>query len=147
MLIAGVTALLAVGTVAPVLAAPQAGVDEIDRSRPTPDGGATKVAVGIYLIDLIEVRGALQSFVADVAVRAVWDDPRLAGRWPEAQTLPLDDVWHPALEVANERSLRTLFPEEVEVDPSGRVTSAVTAAPITRWAPIATLVATRNGAG
>lgn len=117
----GAAALLVVGTALPVAANPQSGVGVIDRSRPTPDGRATKITVGIYLIDLIEVRGAAQSFVADVAVRAVWNDPRLAGRWPEAQTLPRDDVWNPALEVVNERSLRSVFPDEVEVDPSGRV--------------------------
>jgi len=116
-----VAALVVMGSVAPVVATLQDEEGQIDRSRPTPDVRATVVTVGIYLIDLIEIRGAEQSFVADIAVRAVWHDPRLAGRWPQARMLPLDDVWHPALEVANERSLRRIFPEVVEVDPEGRL--------------------------
>ncbi len=40
-------------------------------------------------------------------------DPRLAGRWPSVQTVPLVDVWNPRLTLVNQQSVVQLFPERV----------------------------------
>lgn len=119
--LAAAMAVLAVVAGSPPWAAAQEEPLDSARARPGSDDGPTEVTVGVYLVDLIGIRGSEQSFVADIAVRAVWSDPRLAGRWADARTLPLDDVWHPALEIVNERSLRRVFAEVVEVQPSGRI--------------------------
>lgn len=44
-----------------------------------PGGGdATPVEVGIFVLDLMEIDDVAQGYVADLLVRAVWKDSRLA---------------------------------------------------------------------
>jgi hypothetical protein len=79
------------------------------------------VQVNLYLADLSEISGADQTFLADVVIQAAWQDPRLAGKWDSLTSVDLDAVWHPRLQVVNQRELSLLLPQRVEVEPSGRV--------------------------
>jgi hypothetical protein len=106
---------------APETAAQTTPDPTIERSRPAPGGEPTEVTVGLLMVDFFEVTDAEQSFLADLAVLARWRDPRLAGRWGDVQTLPLDQVWNPRLQIANRRLVDTSLPEVVEVSPDGSV--------------------------
>jgi hypothetical protein len=72
-------------------------------------------------VDLHEVSGADQTFHADVVVEAEWMDSRLASRSSGVRTLPLVDVWSPRLSLLNQKSVVQLFPDRVQVEPSGEV--------------------------
>ncbi len=102
-------------------AAPARGGAATDFSRPGAGGPPTHVRVHLYLADLFEISGADQTFVADVVVLAVWEDPRLVRKGPGARWMALDAVWHPRLGVVNQRGEPAPPPDGVEVDPSGRV--------------------------
>ena len=110
-----ILALLALAASA-ARAATDADLSRPDATAPTP------VRVGIYLVNLHDVIGAEQAFLADVMVKAEWRDPRLAGKGSEVRSLPLDEIWNPRLQLANQRSVTTSLPRRVEVDSSGRVT-------------------------
>ena len=81
----------------------------------------TKVKVAVYVIDLIEIDGASQTFQADIAARFSWNDPRLAQAGAGVRRMPLEDVWHPGLLVVNRRSSDRSMPEVVEVSEDGEV--------------------------
>lgn len=102
-------------------AAPAWCTTETDMSRPNAGGPATPVEVNLYLADLHEISGADQTFLADVIIQAAWQDPRLAGKWDSLTSVDIDAVWHPRLQVVNQRGVSLLLPQRVEVEPSGRV--------------------------
>ena len=87
----------------------------------TPPARPTEVAVGVYVVDVVKIDGAEQLFTADLSARFVWHDPRLANATGGPRTLPLDDVWHPHLAIANLRDVKNTLPEVVEVAPDGTV--------------------------
>ncbi len=91
-------------------------------TRPDPTGVPTKVMIGLFLIDLRWINDTEQSFNADLFVSISWKDPRLVS---EAQLagcrLSLNDVWHPRVQVVNERSLSKRLPELVTIDSQGTV--------------------------
>lgn len=79
---------------------------------------AREVEIGILLADLTEVRGSEQAFGADVLLLATWTDETLAGS-TAAQTLDLDEVWHPTLIIYNRRTATESLPRQVTVQPDG----------------------------
>ena len=105
------------------LAAPAArGAFDADLSRPDA-GKPTRVDLGLYLVDLHDVIGSEQAFLADVLLKAEWRDPRLAGRWSGVRGVPLNEVWNPRLQLVNQRGVvNQALPQRVEVDSTGRVT-------------------------
>jgi len=80
-----------------------------------------QVQLGLMLVDLTEVNGAEQTISADILMAARWNDPELKGRYPEARSVGLDDVWHPTLLIYNQRSVSESLPREVVVQPDGTV--------------------------
>jgi len=102
-------------------AAPAFGAEGPDLSRPAGEKGPTQVRVSFYLADLHEVNGADQTFHADVVVEAEWMDPRLAGRSTSVNSVPVVEIWTPRLALVNQKSVVQLFPERVQVEPSGLV--------------------------
>lgn len=84
-------------------------------------GNTTQVLVALYLIDLLEIDGADQSFLADVFLRARWHDDELVGRFDEMTLLDAEDVWRPLLLIVNQRSVEASLPEVVRVEPNGTV--------------------------
>ncbi len=87
-----------------------------------PFGPPREVKIGLLMTDMTEVRGAEQSFSADVFMLATWHDPDLAGGSDAIRTLDYDEVWHPTLLIYNRRSVTESMPEEVMVRPDGTVT-------------------------
>jgi hypothetical protein len=93
----------------------------LDRSRPAAPGEPTEVEVSMYLVDLFEISSAAQTIHADIVVVAAWHDPRLAGRWPTSHAVGLDKVWHPRLQVLNQRQLDRSMDTDVEIQPDGTI--------------------------
>jgi hypothetical protein len=94
-------------------------------SRPAPDRGPTQVRVGLYTADIATVDDVTQSFTADIRVEARWQDPRLSmhsrGSSLETCKILLDQVWHPALHVFNQRSIEPRLENVVGIDSEGNV--------------------------
>lgn len=87
---------------------------------PTPQP-AQRASVLVYLLDLVEITGADQSFLADVIIIARWNDPALADAGSESRSLDPDEVWHPDLVVINERAAARTLPAVMNVDQYGNV--------------------------
>ena len=104
---------LALGSEAPAL---------ID--RPNADSGPTQISVGIWVADISDIDSAQQNFTAELAVVLRWKDSRLAHTGKGIVRYPLEQIWHPRLSIVNEtNSVSRKFPDSVEVDPDGTVTS------------------------
>jgi hypothetical protein len=94
-----------------------------DTSRPSPEQGPTPVQVEIFLLDLDAIDSASQSFEANVYFEATWEDPRLKDEvLGRTRTSPLDQVWHPRLQILNQQRTWSSLPDIVEIEPDGRVT-------------------------
>ena len=117
--------LLALALLMGIVNAPSvAAVDEpgaLPATRPDAEGKATRVSVGIFVVDISEIDDAKQTFKADVYVKISWKDPRLAGSEVH-RSIPLNKVWHPPFQILNRRTLDRLLPEVVSVDQNGTVT-------------------------
>jgi len=92
--------------------------------RPTPDSGPTQISVEIWVVDIIGIDSAQQTFTADIAVVLRWKDPRLAHAGNGETHYALDEVWNPRVGIANEtNSVSRRLPESVEVEADGTVIS------------------------
>ncbi len=98
-----------------VTAAENAGI------KHDPPAAPTVVQVSAYIIDILKIVGADQSFTGDVTVLMTWTDPRLAHDNEQAQVLSLHDIWNPQMLIANSRGTTTTLPETVEVQQDGTV--------------------------
>ena len=96
--------------------------NEITATRPHPRGQPTTVRVGIYVFDVTAVNDVEGTFTADVIVHLRWADPRLVRDVGESRTFDLTDVWHPRIQIANERRAFRKFTEQVDVTSDGGVT-------------------------
>ena len=67
--------------------------------RPHVGAAATKVAVGIYLVDITEINDVKQQFTGDLLVFKTWKDPRL--KELVGCRLRLEQVWSPELDFLN----------------------------------------------
>jgi len=97
-------------------------------ARPDPKGTPTRAEIGIYVLDVMAIDDATQTFEVDVVVTLRWRDPRLAFSAEEMGleelVLPLDEVWSAELGTLNRREVETLLPDVVHVAPDGRVSYA-----------------------
>jgi len=89
--------------------------------KQTPPSTPTVVQTSAYIIDILKILGAEQSFTGDVTVMIKWNDPRLAHDDDQAQILSLHDIWNPQILIANARSITNTLPESVEVQSDGTV--------------------------
>ncbi|MGB0257488.1 MAG: hypothetical protein ACPGES_02435 [Coraliomargarita sp.] len=87
-----------------------------------PSDSPTEVDVGVYVIDLLNINGAQKSFRIDVATVFEWSDPRLANDDEAPRRIPIEEVWHPNIQITNLREAANTLPEVVEVSPQGMVT-------------------------
>jgi hypothetical protein len=96
--------------------------NDVSATRPDPKGERTKVLVGIYVFEVTSVDDVEQTFTADVIVHLRWSDLRLAADVDEPRTLNLTEVWHPRIQIANERRAFRKLAEQVDVTADGEVT-------------------------
>ena len=95
--------------------------ENLSETRPGADGEPTPVKVGVVVVDIDSVDGANQSFVANFAISAEWNDPRLAEDTDSLRTVDFDKVWTPNLQILNQQKLFKTFPDKVEISPDGTV--------------------------
>jgi hypothetical protein len=97
----------------------------ITSTRPDPHGVPTKVAVGIYIIDVSEINDVSQIYHVDFFFTLNWSDPRLSSKMhrtsSEMCTYKLDEIWHPHINIVNQRDIKKAFDDIVEVDKEGNV--------------------------
>jgi hypothetical protein len=88
--------------------------------RPNADSGPTRVEVEIILLDLDAINTADQNFVANVYFEAKWNDPRLVRRdGDEVIDKPIEQIWHPRLQILNQQRVWSTFPNVVETAKDG----------------------------
>ena len=76
----------------------------------------------IYVLDVDDIDGAEQNFAANVFVKLHWVDETLAQRISKPQFIPLEDIWHPRLMIANQYGvIRPSLDRLAHVDPDGTV--------------------------
>jgi hypothetical protein len=93
-----------------------------DIGRPSPETGPTKVQTVIGFLDIDSINTATQIFEANVFIGLTWKDHRLAHSGSGPVKYPLDKIWSPPLQIANEVGLvRKTFPEVALVQPDGTV--------------------------
>ena len=91
-----------------------------DAGRPNRDAGPTKVEVTAAILDIDQISGADQSFDANFFYMLRWTDPRLAHD-QERKSMPLNEVWHPRVQILNQQRIWPTFPEVVSISPEGQV--------------------------
>jgi hypothetical protein len=98
---------------------------EYSLARPDPEGTPTRIAVGLYLIDISEVNDVKQTFVADIHGTMSWHDSRLSekvlGSSLEHCNMGLNDIWHPHGNIINQQKIFKSFEDTVEIDRDGNV--------------------------
>ena len=91
-----------------------------DTGRPNREAGPTKVTVGAIFLDIDGINGADQTFDANFFYMLSWSDPRLAHD-QERKSMPLNEVWHPRIQILNQQKVWPTFPEVVSIAPDGQV--------------------------
>jgi hypothetical protein len=87
--------------------------------KPNADGQSIKVAVGIHMLDLMEINDIKQTLTGDFAVVLSWVDPRLSQL--EGCEIPIAEIWSPGLVFLNSGRKFTSRPKEVGIGPGGQV--------------------------
>ena len=87
--------------------------------RPGEPDAPTRVAVGVYLLDIAQVDDVDQTLRVDLVLWASWHDGRLISR--HGRRYGLGEIWHPRVQILNERSLDKQLPDELRVSPEGQV--------------------------
>jgi hypothetical protein len=87
--------------------------------RPHAGDAATKVAVGISLVDITEIDDVKQNFTTDFLLFASWKDPRLKGL--DGCHFDLKQVWAPKLDFVNSGRVFPGAPDRATVWPEGAV--------------------------
>jgi hypothetical protein len=94
----------------------------LNAGRPSDGNEPEVVSFFIYVLDVDEINGQDQNFTVNVALTLRWNDPRLVHDGPASRKASLDDVWSPAIVLANRQALlRMPLPEVVEISPEGDV--------------------------
>lgn len=94
---------------------------EAEEAAAVPATLGRELSIGLYLVDLIQIEGAQQSFSADVILRLQWHDPELAGVYERPRTLDFSQLWMPRLQIVNQLSVAQNMAETAEVWPDGTV--------------------------
>ena len=88
------------------------------------NGLPVRVAVGVLLLDIREIRDSEENFDVDLVLRFRWRDSRLSadalGASLENCDIEPDEIWRPQLDVINQVSLRNGW-QRLEIDATGAV--------------------------
>jgi hypothetical protein len=91
-------------------------------SRPGLETEPTKIEILIGFLDIDNINSATQTFQASVIITLTWQDLRLAHSGSGPVKYPLNKIWNPTLQIANEGGrIRTTFPEIATIQPDGTV--------------------------
>lgn len=101
-----------------LLLIPAVGHARVWESRPDSDEVATRVGIGLYVINISKINDIEQVFTIDFALRMNWQDHRLKGK---PGIYALSEVWHPNVVIINQHGVNKLLDDVVTVDSSGNV--------------------------
>jgi hypothetical protein len=82
---------------------------------------ARDVEIRVLVVDLSAIDTVAQSFTANLSVVMRWSDPSLAHGGDDSISMSLDDIWHPIIQVINQRQLTSTLPRNAEILPQGDV--------------------------
>lgn len=95
------------------------------RTRPDEGGPPVRISVGVFLIDILDIRETEESFDADFFLKLQWRDPRLSGHALgislENCDIGLRDIWQPQIEIINQGNMRSGGWQHLEIDADGVV--------------------------
>jgi len=98
---------------------------DILKTRPDPEGTATPVKIGVYLMDIDGIDDRRETFDGDLFLAMEWTNPELAYSLPEGVSVlckvPLNQVWNPRAIIFNQRKVWQQMPEQVQIMPDGTV--------------------------
>ena len=118
---AGDTAVAQGATTAQNCSVPNVAV----RTRPQVGGLPVRIDVSVFLIDILDIRETEEIFDADFILNLQWRDPRLSaaelGVTLEHCDIGLRNIWHPQIEIINQRNMRSDGWQHIEVDADGVV--------------------------
>ena len=104
------------------------GPDQLSLERPLSSEGATRVSVGVFVVDLVALDDVNQSFTADLTLILQWLDPRLAdparGASLSICTLATAQVWRPVVQFEGVRRFEKHYEDVTGIDAGGTVTHA-----------------------
>jgi hypothetical protein len=86
------------------------------------DRNPIKVEVRFFVLDLFSINSVDQLTSLDFLVGMRWRDESLAGKYDSIHIANPDDIWTPALQIANSRNLKTITRDQAQVAPDGTVT-------------------------
>ncbi len=116
---------LTIITAAPVRADDCTVPTVLTKTRPDPDGPPTVVNVGVVVMDIIDIIDTAQLFTTDFFVAVSWHDPRLSaealGYSLEDCAVRKSDIWHPFVDLVNQRDLKSHYQDLLDVDARGNV--------------------------
>ena len=82
--------------------------------------GPTRVITSLYILDIGGIDDHKQEFTADVVIEARWRDPRLASG-SNACRYNIDSIWHPWVQIFNQRFIHAYLEPQVQVDAQGTI--------------------------
>ena len=91
-----------------------------DTSLP-PGERPVKLDMAFYVADLASINTSGQSFDARFFYLVSWYDKRLAHKGNKPVTKDLSEIWHPNIQILNQRKVWNTLPEEVTIMPDGKV--------------------------
>jgi len=80
-----------------------------------------KLSAGFYVVDVAAVNTSGQSFDARFFYLVSWHDKRLAHKDSKPINKKLSDIWHPNIQILNQRKVWKTLPEQVKIMPDGKV--------------------------
>jgi hypothetical protein len=90
-------------------------------SRPTKDGAADKVKVGLKLKRIAAANEKDSTVEFDIIIMSSWTDARLKGIVKKTKRILAKDIWVPGLAFSNQATNPTWFEAEMNVDKDGRI--------------------------
>lgn len=80
-----------------------------------------KLDIAFYVADLDSINTSAQSFDARFFYVVSWYDKRLAHKNPNPVRKKLTEVWHPNIQIINQRKVFNTLPDLVKIMPDGKV--------------------------
>jgi hypothetical protein len=95
------------------------------RIRPDAGGPPVRISVGVFLLDILDIRESDESFDADFVLRFRWHDPRLSsnalGSSLEHCEIALHEIWNPQVDIINQGNEGSSGWQQLEIDAVGAV--------------------------
>lgn len=92
-----------------------------EEGRPDEKKGPTTLHVDMFVIDVSNIDGAQQTFSAHVYIAVSWKDLRLSHNGSQSMKYPPDKIWHPDLDIINEKRIYNIPPKELTASKDGTV--------------------------